>query len=174
MLITRTVESKLSSRVYFKSVWKLSQIKWSRWRVTSGRRCLYEVCTRWTIITIYADNGQSYNYLYVSSVSICNTSGGEYGSHSLCRRTTVFILLVSPKSHSLIREKSLLNTRMLSSLMSRCTSSRLWMWCTAAASCLATLFAWSSPKPVSVTLDVRSPEIRVQPYSTRCWIATAR
>lgn len=102
---------------------------------------------------------QSYNYLYVSSVSICNTSGGEYGSHSLCRRTTVFTRLVSPKSHNLIREKSLLNTRMLSSLMSRCTNSRLWIWCTAAANCLATLFAWSSPNPVSVTLDVRSPKM---------------
>lgn len=101
---------------------------------------------------------QSYNYLYVSSVSICNTSGGEYGSHSLCRRTTVFTRLVSPKSHNLIREKSLLNTRILSSLMSRCTNSRLWIWCTAAANCLATLFAWSSPNPVSVTLDVKSPK----------------
>lgn len=98
--------------------------------------------------------------MYVSSVSICNTSGGEYGSHSLCLRTTVLTRLVSPKSHSLIREKSLRNTSILSSLISRCTSSRLCMWCTAAASCLATLFACSSPNPVSVTFDVRSPENR--------------
>lgn len=107
-----------------------------------------------------------YNYLYVSSVSICSTSGGEYGSHSLCLRTTVLTRLVSPKSQSLIREKSLRNTSILSSLMSRCTSSRLCMWCTAAASCLATLFAWSSPSPVSVTFDVRSPENHVTATKT--------
>ena len=76
----------------------------------------------------------SLTYLYNSSVSVANTSGGAYGNHSFLRRTGVPDRRVSPKSQSLTREKSDLKTRTLSSLTSLCTRSLEWRCSNAEAS----------------------------------------
>lgn len=86
-----------------------------------------------------------------------SNSGGQYGSHSWRLVISVFTFLVSPKSHSLIREKSDLKINMLSNFTSLCTNSLLWRCSRAAPNCLATLFVCNSPMPVSDTLDVKSP-----------------
>lgn len=109
-------------------------------------------------------------------------SGAVYGSHSFRLCTIVFTLFDSPKSHNFTREKSERKTRILSSFTSRWQislfqkkernilaewfqQSNLWrsflylecMYSIAAAICLATRFAWSSPMPLSETFDVKSP-----------------